>query len=686
MRFPFGVLLGVLAICVSLSAQTNPVPFVNQLPVPESAAPGAAGFQLTVNGTGFVSGSVVNWNGSPRSTSFVSSSQLKASILSTDLATPETAHITVSSPAPGGGVSNIVTFEVTLPAPSVSFTTTTTNETKNCNKTVLFPLIVADFNGDGKQDVAGSVCDGGYLYVSLGNGDGTFQAPIYTAIVNNVIYGLTVADFNGDGKLDVAIINDVNNVAVMLGNGNGTFQPAKNFLTGVDPYSVATGDFNGDGKLDLILVAQTDNAINVLLGNGDGTFQPYIASPTGGVDPYGLAIGDFNGDGKLDLATTEADSEQVTVMFGNGDGTFNFNADYFTNLYEITAVDMNGDGILDLVGLAQPPVGYTGIAIMYGNPGGTFQSPMFVSITTVDFQQYDSFGVADMNGDGKPDLWAFGSAGDNIGDAIFSILGNGNGTFQPPVLYSLPSLGSGNYQPVEADFNNDGKPDFQLANLCDGINCMTVALQSPVVTAPTILSFGTTLIGVHSRLQTITLTNAGLTALTISGFSFTGTNAADFSQTNNCPASLASTLSCTIQVGFDPSTEDYPETASLSISDSAPGGGQLIPLSGEGTYIRLSPGTLNFGSVAVGASSTLVATMTNTKTSAIQVNRIYVKPSPDGREFTETNNCGSSIAAGAQCQITVTFTPTSTGHQGAFIVEQLYGDAPPDLQLSGSGT
>jgi hypothetical protein len=145
-------------------------------------------------------------------------------------------------------------------------------------------------------------------------------------------------------------------------------------------------------------------------------------------------------------------------------------------------------------------------------------------------------------------------------------------------------------------------------------------------------------------------------------------------------------LSCTIQVSFDPSTENNLESATLSISDSGPGGGQQVPMSGLGTYIRLSPATLNFGNVAVGQSSTLVATMTNTKTSAITVQRIYVKPSPDGRQFTETNNCGTSIAAGAQCQITVTFTPTSTGHKGAHIVEQLSGDAPPELTLSGAGT
>jgi hypothetical protein len=686
MRFPCCVLLGVLAICSFLPAQTNPVPFVNNPLVPQTAAPGAAAFQLTVNGTGFASGAAVNWNGSPRATTFVSSSKLQASILASDLATPRTASVTVSNPAPGGGVSNIAYFQVTLPAPSVGFYSTTSNETKSCNKTVLYPQIVADFNGDGKQDVAGTVCDGGYIYVSLGNGDGTFQAPIYTAIIPTGNYGMTVGDFNGDGKMDMAVINNVNSLAVLLGNGDGTFQPAKNYLTAVDPYSISTADFNGDGKLDLIVVSNTDNEVNVLLGNGDGTFQPYLVSPTGGVNPYGLAIGDFNGDGKLDLATSESGSSEVTVMFGNGDGTFTFNNDYFFTLYSPIAVDMNGDGILDLVGLGTPPVGYTGIAIMYGNADGTFQNPVFVSTTTVEFEQYESFGVADLNGDGIPDFWAFGVAGDNIGNAIFSILGNGNGTFQPPVLYTVTEAGYNTGPMVEADFNNDGKLDFQIANDCLGVSCMQVSLQSPVVASPTALNFGTSLIKGRSKPLAVILSNSGTTAISVGTPSFTGSFPADFAQTNNCPASLASEATCTFEVYFDPSTEDYYESATLSISDSGPGGSQQVALTGYGTYIRETPGSLAFCDVAIGQSSTLSSTLTNTKTTTLSVGRIYVVPSAFGKEFSVTNNCGTSLAAGAQCQVTVTFTPTTTGHAAAKINVSFGGDQPPDIQVSGSGT
>ena len=677
-------LLAVIASCGLLCAQTSPVPFVNSPLVPTTAAPGSAAFELTVNGTGFVSASVVHWNGSPRATTFISSSQLHAAILASDLAAPGTAYVTVSSPAPGGGNSNIASFHIALPSPGVALSATSTNENKNCEKSVLQPQIVADFNGDGKPDVAGTVCAGGYIYVSLSNGDGTFQPAIYTSLLPSP-GTMIAADFNNDGKMDIATINDSNNVAVLLGNGDGTFQTAKNFLTGINPYFLQAADMNNDGKLDLILSSNTDNTIDVLLGNGDGTFNPYIASSTGGVNPGALAVGDFNGDGKLDVAVTEA-SEEVTVLFGNGDGTLTYNADYFSNFYLNSAADMNGDGILDLVGLGEPlSGGTTGIGIMYGNPGGTFQSPVFVSVPQAVFEYYNYFGITDLNADGKLDFWAIGNAGDNLGTAIFSILGNGNGTWQTPILYSTTPAGYNAGGIVQADFNNDGKPDFVMGNSCLGISCLTVVLQTPVVAAPSVLSFGTELIKGKAKPMTVTVTNAGTASVTVSSITFSGSNAADFQQTNNC-SSLASEASCTVQVYFVPSIEEYLETATLSITETAPGGTEQVALSGQGTYVRESPSSLAFGNVAVGQTSTKMVTLTNTKTSTLSVGRIYIVPSPFGREFSVTNNCGNSLAAGAQCELTVVFAPTATGHASAKISVNFSGDVPPEIQLIGNGT
>src|SRR5437773_808217 len=121
-----GVLLALSALTKSATGMStatgtaNPVPLINQPLIPDAVAPGGAGFTLTVNGTGFVSGSVVNWNGSARATTFVSTSQLTASILASDIATASTASVTVLNPSPDGGTSNVVFFPITFPASSVS--------------------------------------------------------------------------------------------------------------------------------------------------------------------------------------------------------------------------------------------------------------------------------------------------------------------------------------------------------------------------------------------------------------------------------------------------------------------------------------------------------------------------------------------------------------------------------------
>ena len=125
-------------------------------------------------------------------------------------------------------------------------------------------------------------------------------------------------------KADLVVVNQGSNtISVLLGNGNGTFQPRTDYATGTGPAGVAVGDFNGDGKLDIAVANKGANSVSILLGNGDGTFQPKtdIALP---LTPVALTVGDFNGDGKADLAvaTYNATQDAVTMLLGNGNGTF----------------------------------------------------------------------------------------------------------------------------------------------------------------------------------------------------------------------------------------------------------------------------------------------------------------------------------------------------------------------------
>jgi hypothetical protein len=171
----------------------------------------------------------------------------------------------------------------------------------------VFPnsVAVGDFNGDGHPDiaVANQSSRFGSVSVLLGNGDGTFAAPVaYTTAVQ--ASAVVAQDFNGDGKLDLAATSYKGNVvSVLLGNGDGTFQTHQDFAAGENPNLLAVADFNGDSKLDLVvtgLLYESTSTYNVLLGNGDSTFQSAIEGTTLR-DPYGLAVGDLDGDGFPDM-------------------------------------------------------------------------------------------------------------------------------------------------------------------------------------------------------------------------------------------------------------------------------------------------------------------------------------------------------------------------------------------------
>jgi hypothetical protein len=669
----FVVFLLLLLMAGSAWAQ-NPVPFINQPLVPAAAEPGGPGFTLTVNGTGFVPGAVVKWNGSARATTFVSRSQVKATILSSDIANAHTASVMVVNPSPGGGTSNVAFFEITILRSSVAFGGAMFGTGSKPNS-----VATADFNGDGKVDLAVSNYTGNSISILLGNGEGTFKTNVDYATElgpDSVVVG----DFNRDGKPDLAVRNQSSNtVSVLLGKGDGSFQPAANFVVGTGTASsrVAVGDFNGDGKLDLAATNHENNTVSILLGNGDGTFQGQVVYPAGS-EPSALAVADFNADGKLDLAIVNTNANNtVSILKGNGDGTFQTPVQYATGDGPawITVADLNADGILDLV---VPNSGAGTVSVLLGKGDGTFQPHVDFAVPVGAVRSE----VADLNGDGKPDLAIVPWSSSNV---VSILLSNGDGTFQAPVTHPT---GSSPEHVVAGDFNADGRMDLAIAD--NDASEVSVLLQGLTVSlSKTNLTFANQLVGTNSASQTVTLTNGAVT-LTISSIAVTGTNAADFRQTDTCGSGRLPGAECTITVTFSP-TQTGPRTASINITDDAAGSPQTVALSGTGVVLgpnaTLSATSLTFATQAVGTTSPAQSiTLTNYGTAAVSITKIGLTGA-DSSDFVETNTCGSSVTQGSSCTINVTFKPTGINERSASLSIAVNAPGTPhNVLLTGMGT
>src|SRR5438094_118418 len=334
----------LLSIANGVVLAQNSVPLVNQPLVPTVMKPGSTGFTLTVNGTGFVSGAVVKWNGNVRTTTFISKSRLTASILSTDVAKASTASVTVVNPSPGGGSSNVVFFPIRAAGTWAAFRLASHFAAGAEPET----LVTGDFNRDHKLDLAVPNPNSNNVSILLGNGDGTFRPSVEYSVGQSPVRA-AVGDFNRDGKLDLVVANNVsNNVSVLLGNGDGSFRTAVEYSAGENPTAVAVGDFNRDGKLDAVVTDGGSNKVTVLLGNGDGSFQSPATYSTG-YQPS-VAVGDLNGDGKLDFAIAHIGFGTVTTLLGNGNGGFQQTVSYTVpaGVMLIALGDFNGDGKLDL--------------------------------------------------------------------------------------------------------------------------------------------------------------------------------------------------------------------------------------------------------------------------------------------------------------------------------------------------
>ncbi len=667
------VLLGPVLLGLLSALSSAQVPFIGQPLVPDATAPGGPQYTLTLNGAGFVSDSVVNWNGNALLTQFVNSSQLTATVPAPDIATASTASVTAVNPAPGGGTSNVVFSPITISTSSVGFSSINV-------ATGAAPETVAtgDFNGDGKLDVVVANNNSDSVSILLGNGDGTFQ-PHVDYPVGSAPSTVLVGDFNGDGILDLAVRNQSSStVSILLGNGDGTFQAAHNSATGNGDSRMVAADFNRDGKLDLATTNDGDGTVSILLGNGDGTFQPHV-DYAAGRSPIPLAVGDLSGDGKLDLVVGSALGDTFSVLMGNGDGTFQGYITYPTisDPESVVLADFNGDGILDLAVFSETS-GTPGLEILLGNGDGTFRSLVDYPTGCGSNLNDCTAATADLNGDGKLDLVVRNSPA----NTVQVLLGNGDGTFQNPLSFAT---GSNPEQVVVGDFNGDGRLDLVVANLDDSF--VSVLLQQtpgPAVTlSPSSLNFGSQLIYTASTPQTVTLTNTGDAMLGISSI----VASANFAQRNDCRSTMLPGARCTITVIFRPMSI-FAKTGTITITDNAPNSPQTVTLSGVGAVVTLSTTSLNFGNQAVGTtSSAQTITWTNhAKSRVVHIYAVSIRGA-NFSSFAQTNTCGTGVAPGASCTFSITFTPQFKGAKTSTLyIWNGGGDTPEEVTLFGTGT
>jgi hypothetical protein len=602
-------------------------------------------------------------------------------------------------------------------------------------------VTVADINGDGNLDWITNGTNTSYVAIGLGRGDGTFLAARnFSADVSP--YSVAAADFNKDGKLDLVVTNSGStDTSILLGNGDGTFQPAVNIaFPALSPSAVVTGDFNNDGNPDFVVFSQwcpnfvnaplytylgkgdgtfqtpvtttlsglsscasvnnmvagdfnndgkldiaiaynhdTGNPlIQILLGKGDGTFTPLTPFSTGGISFGAMVAGDLNKDGKLDLVATDFRNGQVKTFLGNGDGTFQAPTNLAVGRFPggVVLGDFRGSGNLDIIveneldGNAE---------ILPGNGNGTFNSGTLISTGGNPLQ---NILAGDFNLDGKLDFIGNGGPSTTDPTGIRLFLGNGDGTFQAPQEYLADRV---RQVWIVDDFDRDGSPDVLSLS---GEQFLTVFLNQtppPIAVSPASLSFGNQVVGTTSSALAIKVSNNGSTATTI-GVAISG----DFAETNTCPvspATLAPATSCTISVTFKP-TATGPLNGSITVSDALPGSPQIVALSGTGVtpIVTLGGSSIGFGNQIVGTTSAVqMVSLTNTGTATLNISSIAITGANSG-DFSQTNTCGASVNAGANCSISVKFTPTATGNRAASVtITDNAAGSPQNVPLTGIG-
>lgn len=478
--------------------------------------------------------------------------------------------------------------------------------------------IAADFNGDGRPDLAGA---GINVRVSLNNGDGSFR-PYVEYPAGGFTQDVAAGDLNGDGRADLVVTNDSEqtSLTVLLNKGDGTFGAPLSFpnVNGFDGPSVTLADFDHDGRLDAVVAHQfacfsagcsVGDSVSLWRGIGDGSFQT-PQQLTVGFAPYRVQAADLNNDGNLDLAVAGGDGG-VYILLGAGDGTFRQSPDLAivagVDNTDLAVGEFNGDAIPDLAVAADAD---HRTVVVLGNGDGTFRPS--ASVSDALQERPGELTVADLNSDGFQDvLLGMANCCTVGGDGMLGVLyGNGNGTFRAVTRYLVPGIviQKGGGALIASDFNGDGKQDVALQ--VRGNNPGTTVLTNTTGVARAPFALGSVQITPSS---VVGGTQAEVNVLLAAGAVATSSTAVTVTSSRSsvvpAPTGIRIIAGMT-NVRFKLDTASVTTTQTVTITVSASGGGSrsatlTVTPAGAATLgsLQMQPSTVSGGTDATGVVS-----------------------------------------------------------------------------------
>jgi hypothetical protein len=552
------------------------------------------------------------------------------------------------------------------------------NGTYDKTGSALAPFATADFHGKGYQDVL-MLTDTG-LEMLTNNGKGAFTETTVPGIVPTAV---KAADMNGDGKSDAIFAeggSGVYDIAVALGNGDGTFETKTTTTVPALPGLLLIGDFNGDGKPDVVMTS--GDSVYLLLNAGNGTLKAPSVVSTEVNSVTGIAAADLRNNGKLDLVLTQAALFQATaagsvgVLLGNGDGSFQTETDITVGYLPVAIAtgDMNKDGKVDLVVASgsDQVQSTTSLYVLPGNGDGTFGT---ATSSMLNSTYVRGLAVADLNGDGNLDVLIPACCGATMTSIA---LGSGNGNFSS--IGNLPLAGS-SMAAGAVDLNGDGTPDLLINSNAAGSDLVvllseagtatttptttTLSASATSVAAGTSVTFTATVAasasGSSAPTGTVTFfdgtTELGTGALNVGSATYTTTSlaagthsiTASYGGDTSNTASTSSAVALTVTAATLVAT-----TTTLTASASTVATGTTITFTAavketSGTVVPTGTVTFYDGTTSLGTGTLSSGTGTYS-TSSLAVGTHSITASYGG----DTSNAASTSSA-----VTVTVTATA---------------------------